>query len=91
MGDKLNKEAKEVNETPIIGQEQTMSQFVSSGRMPFYLGNVEVTDEDCKINIYPPSKYLKVEAVEIIKPIPVDFKEGQNPAKYQWKRTRDHL
>ena len=79
MEDRSVKLVKDRHETPITKQGQTMAQFVSSGRMPFHLGNVDVTDEDCRIDIYPPSKYLKVEAVEIIKPIPVDFKEGQSP------------
>jgi hypothetical protein len=52
-----------------------MSQFVSSGRMPFCLGIVVVTEDDCRIDIYPPSKYLKVEMVEATKPVSADFKK----------------
>lgn len=68
----LNKETCEI---PITRQGQAMSQFVSSGRMPFCLGNVEVADEDCRIDIYPPSKYLKVEMVEVTKPVSADLKK----------------
>ncbi len=74
---------KGTRETPAPTQDQTMSQFVSSGRMPFCLGNVEVTDEDCRIDIYPPSKYLKVEMVEVTKPVSVDFKKEMSEGHTQ--------
>lgn len=58
---------KAVNEIPAIGQELTMAEFVSLGRMPFYLDDIEASDEECRLTLYPPSKYLKVEMVEITK------------------------
>ena len=62
-GAALNKGTREIS---AVTQDQTMSQFVSSGRMSFCLGNVEVADEDCRID-NPPSKYLKVDMVELTK------------------------
>ncbi len=58
---------KEVNEIPAVGQELTMAEFVSLGRMPFYLDDIEVPNGEGRLTLYPPSKYLKVEMAEITK------------------------
>ena len=66
---------KGTREIPALKQDQTMSQFVSSGRMPFCLGNVEVADEGAGLIYIPPSKYLKLEMVEVTKPVSAELKK----------------
>ncbi|MCF6149649.1 MAG: hypothetical protein E3K37_13430 [Candidatus Kuenenia sp.] len=70
--EKLQLKDKETNEIPAARRLLTMAEFVSLGRTPFCLDEIDVSDGENRLTLYPPSKYLKVEMAEIVR-------HGKNP------------
>jgi len=56
------------NEESFAASISKIAQLMEKGKIALNLGNIEIAEENCKIDVYSQSKYFNVDMVELTKP-----------------------